>query len=1296
MARQDDKTIADFDAIRLAVASSDDILSWSYGEVLKPETINYRTQKPERDGLFCERIFGPTKDINPHDAKLKGVRSREAAVDKKGELVTKASARRERMGHIKLATPVAHIWFMRGVPSAMSLLLNLTVKNLERVAYFQSYVILSVDEAKVEQLLADNDAEFDAGRAAIKIRYDKAAGMTQSEDADETSNDNVVDIKELSAEMNRELEDLTENYNEKKTTLESLKKGALMGEVAYRNLPEEYEDLIEVGMGGESLYRLLGEIDLSSLIADLSAEAEAKKGQAKKKIQKRLKMLEGMQAAGVKPESMCLTVLPVIPPDLRPMVQLTGGRFATSDLNDLYRRVINRNNRLKKLNDLNAPAVITRNEMRMLQEAVDALIDNSATRGTRSAQATGNRRRLKSMSDLLKGKQGRFRQNLLGKRVDYSGRSVIVSGPDLKINECGLPKTMAMELFKPFVLSKLLEWEQAHNIRTATRLIEAGDPIIWDALDEVIKGKYVLLNRAPTLHRLSIQAFQPKLIEGQAIQLPPLVTSGFNADFDGDQMAVHLPLSAEAQAEARDLMSATNNLLKPADGSPILSIYQDIVLGCYYLTYDKPSAQLKVGEQSKAYVDVGEALQARDAGEIVNQTPIIIKFRGEKHDTTLGRVLFNEMLPEDFPFVNEVLNKKAVSRVLARIFNNYGAETTALTADRIKDLALEHATRAALSTGMDDYPELTDLDEVITEGDDKVTQIADQYDQGLITNEERYKLTIKTWRDVDARITDEVKTSMAELDTSTAVLANSGARGSVDNIKQASAMIGIQVDTLGRAIELPVRNSFKHGMTPLEAFVVTRGSRFGAVSTALKTADSGYLTRRLVDVSQDVFTVDDEGASEDLGFTIYQSETDETMIDFADRIAGRYSAEDIAGHVKRGELITPDIADALQNDENVDSIKIMSILSTPELNGIPQKSYGIDMSTGFLVGSSEPIGVIAAQSVGEPGTQLTLDTKHSSGVGGDDIAQGLPRVDELLEARTPKGEAILTECDGTVSVSENNDKYLVEVTPTAGRTETIKLDEGQILKVEHGSVIKTGDVLATNDDNELPLVAPFDGTIAIDKDGQIKLTAEKSASLKYEFPSYRQLTVKSGDQVKAGDRITTGSINLHQLMDLKGIEATERYIINDILRIYAAQGQNISPKHLEVVVRQMFSRVQIEEPNDSTFIAGTIASKALVVHTNKQLIAEGKTPAEFTQLLLGITKVSIYSDSFLSAASFQDTTRVLISAATSGRVDHLYGLKENVIIGRKIPVGTGVMSESDFVDEQFDNLDTADQMNIEE
>ena len=1257
--RDDDKAIADFDAVRLAVASADDILAWSYGEVLKPETINYRTQKPERDGLFCEKIFGPVKDVNPHDAKLKGVRSREAAVDKNGELVTKSSARRERMGHIKLATPVAHIWFMRGVPSAMSLLLNLTVRNIERVAYFQSYIILSTDDEKIEQLKADNEAEFDAGRAAIKLRYEAAAGAEKQVDVNDNdipdkpaTTDNAVDVKALSEQMNRELEDLTENYNEKKSTLDSLVKGALMSENAYRNLPDDYEDLIEVGMGGAALYQLLGEIDLPKLIEDLRAEADTKKGQARKKIQKRLKMLEGMHNAGVKPESMCLTVLPVIPPDLRPMVQLTGGRFATSDLNDLYRRVINRNNRLKKLAELNAPEVITRNEMRMLQEAVDALIDNSATRGTRQAQSTGARRRLKSLSDLLKGKQGRFRQNLLGKRVDYSGRSVIVSGPELKINECGLPKTMAMELFKPFVISKLLEWEQAHNIRTAQRLIEAGDPIIWDALDEAIQGKYVLLNRAPTLHRLSIQAFQPKLIEGQAIQINPLVTSGFNADFDGDQMAVHLPLSAEAQAEARDLMSATNNLLKPSDGSPILSIYQDIVLGCYYLTYDKPSAQLKDSEAPRVFASVDEAIMAHAAGEIKYQTPIIARFRGQRQATTLGRLLFNEVLPDGFPFVNDVLNKKAISRVLARIFNNYGAEITADTADAIKDLALEHATRSALSTGMDDYFELDDLNEIVAEGDDRTTKIADQFLQGLITNEERYKLTVKTWRDVDARITDDVQEKLSHIDSAVSMLANSGARGSVDNIKQAAAMIGVQVDTTGREIELPVKHSFKHGMTPLEAFVVTRGSRFGAVSTALKTADSGYLTRRLVDVSQDVFTVADEGAAEDPGFTIYRSETEETMIDFADRISGRYAAADVANYVKRGDLITTDIADAIQNDENISEVSIMSVLSTPELSGIPQKSYGIDMSTGFMVSAAEPVGVIAAQSVGEPGTQLTLDTKHNSGVGGDDISQGLPRVDELFEARTPKGEAVMADIDGTVSVHESDDTYVVEIKP-ARPTRTETDEEGNTTEVQN-------------------------------------------APEKYEFPSYRQLLVADGDQVAAGDRLTSGSINLRQLMNLKGIEATERYIINDVLRIYAAQGQNISPKHLEIIVRQMFSRVQIDEPGDSPFVAGDIVSKALVVDTNKQLAADGKEPAEFEQLLLGITKVSIYSDSFLSAASFQDTTRVLIAAATSGRVDHLKGLKENVIIGRKIPVGTGALSENAFADEQYIAEDIADQMDLAE
>ncbi|MCL2451493.1 DNA-directed RNA polymerase subunit beta' [Candidatus Saccharibacteria bacterium] len=1294
MAKFDDKAIADFDAVRLAVASSDDVLAWSYGEVLKPETINYRTQKPERDGLFCEKIFGPIKDINPHDAKLKGVRSREAAVDKNGELVTKSSSRRERMGHIKLATPVAHIWFMRGVPSAMSLLLDLTVKNIERVAYFQSYIILSVDEGKITQLLADNEAEFEAGRAAIKMRYERAAGLEQNSGEKEAETDNPVDIKALSSEMSRELEDLNETYNEKKTILESLRKGALMSENAYRNLPEEYEELVDVGMGGAALHQLLGEIDLSQLIAELSEEAEVKKGQVKKRLQKRLKMLEGMLSSGIKPDSMCMTILPVIPPDLRPMVQLTGGRFATSDLNDLYRRVINRNNRLKKLAELNAPEVITRNEMRMLQEAVDALIDNSATRGTRAAQSTGNRRRLKSLSDLLKGKQGRFRQNLLGKRVDYSGRSVIAPGPELKINECGLPKTMAMELFKPFVISKLLEWEQAHNIRTAQRLIEAGDPVIWDALDEAIQGKYVLLNRAPTLHRLGIQAFQPRLIEGQAIQLGLLVLTGFNADFDGDQMAVHLPLSVEAQAEARDLMSANNNLLKPADGTPILNLSQDIVLGCYYLTYEKMSAQLPEGAKPRVFSDVSEAILAYDAGEIKYQTPIVVKFRGEVRETTLGRLMFNELLPEDFPFVNEVMAKKPLGRVMARVFNNYGADITAAVADAVKDLAFEHATQSAISMSKDDFFEVQNLVGTIEHGDNKVSRIADQFSQGLITDSERYNLTVKAWREIDATLTDKVRDELSTIDTSTAVLVNSGARGSVDNVKQAAAMIGIQVDTTGRAIELPVKHSYQHGVTPLEAFVVTRGSRFGEVSKALKTADSGYLTRRLVDVSQDVFTVNDEVAVEDPGFTIYRSETEETMIDFADRIAGRYLAANVPGYGKKGELVTLDMAAAIQNDEGVDAVTIMSVLSTPELSGIPQKSYGIDMATGFLVSESEPVGVIAAQSVGEPGTQLTLDTKHSSGLG-TGTSEGLARVDELFEARSPKGEAILSECDGLVSVSERDEKYIIEITPTSSRVENIKLPSGYVAEVKNGALVSAGDTLATSEGDEPPIVASFDGSVEVKKT-TLKLVAGQNSVPKYEFPNWRQLVVANGDEVKAGDRLTTGSINLHQLMNLKGIEATERYIINDVLRIYAAQGQNISPKHLEIIVRQMFSRVQIDEPGDSPFVAGDIASKSLVVHTNKQLESEGKAPAEFTQLLLGITKVAIYSDSFLSAASFQDTTRVLIAAATSGRVDRLYGLKENVIIGRKIPVGTGVLAEEDFVNEQYDALDEANQQDLPE
>jgi DNA-directed RNA polymerase subunit beta' len=1048
---------------------------------------------------------------------------------------------------------------------------------------------------------------------------------------------------------------------------------------------------------------LLTQVNLEELVQEVAEEVEARKGQAKKKVQKRLKILEGILSAKINPVSMCMTVVPVIPPDLRPMVQLSGDRFATSDLNDLYRRVINRNNRLKKLADLNAPEVIQRNEKRMLQEAVDALIDNSMVRGNRVANSTNNRRRLKSLSDLLKGKQGRFRQNLLGKRVDYSGRSVIVPGPDLKIEQCGLPKKMALELFRPFVVNKLLEWEQAHNIKSAQRLIDAGDTIVWDALDEVIQGKYVLLNRAPTLHRLGIQAFQPKLIEGSAIQLHPLVTTGFNADFDGDQMAVHLPLSVEAQAEARDLMSATNNLLKPSDGAPVLSIYQDIVLGAYYLTYVKPSAQTK---QVNVYSSIDEAIMAKDKGVILYQTPIKVPYKDEVRETTLGRLLLNEQLPDDFEFVNEVMSKKALNKVMAKVFNIYGAETTAAIADAVKELALEHATQSAVSTGMHDYFDIVGLDHVIREGELRTEKINETAEQGLMTENERYRRTVDTWMKVDDDVKDLLQEQLQKTDTAISILTNSGARGSLSNIKWATGMIGVTVDAYGHESELPVKSSFKKGLTPLEEFLYTRATRKGSIDTALKTADSGYLTRRLVDVAQDVFTVDDV-RGDDPGYVITRDETAETMIEFGDRLYGRYTAEPVingagAEIIGDHDLITREIADQIQNDETVGQVKIMSILSTKQLKGIPQRSYGIDMATGYLVAEHEPVGVIAAQSVGEPGTQLTLDTFHAGGEasGSGDITQGLPRVEELLEARRPKGEATISEIAGTLHITadKKTDKVKIKVTPAALAEERIKHD-GYKVKVQHGDVVEAGAVLAEAK-GKAPLVAPFDAKVKVLTHEIVVKQLDNSAPAEYEIHEARMLRDKAGnmilhdgDSVEAGDRLSIGSIDPHKLMELKGVAATQRYIINDILRIYAAQGQSIADKHLEIIVRQMFSRVQVEDSGDSAFVAGDIVSRAAVVEENDRLIANGDQPVVYTQLLLGITKVSIYSDSFLSAASFQDTTRVLISAATSGRVDRLQGLKENVIIGRKIPVGTGVIDETDFYLAQNEG-ESIDEINI--
>ena len=1256
--------IADFDAVRLAIASPDDILDWSYGEVTKPETINYRTQKPERDGLFCERIFGPVKDINPHDAKYKGVRSREAAVDKNGELVTRSIVRRERMGHINLAVPVSHIWFLRGTPSAMGLLLGMTVKSLERVAYFASYIIKSIDKVKRDQLLADKEAEFAAAKEAIKLRYEKEA---EAEDAN---------VKALAEMQTKETEKVTKDFELYRDQLLALDRLNLINETDYRNLPDELRELITVGMGGAALKELLQEIDLKQLIADLSTEAEDAKGQRKKKLMKRLRLLESMDRAGIKPSSMCVSTLPVIPPDLRPMVQLTGGRFATSDLNDLYRRVINRNNRLKKLMDLKAPEVIRRNEQRMLQDAVDALIDNNNARSGRAVAATGQRRRLKSLSDMLKGKQGRFRQNLLGKRVDYSGRSVIVAGPELKINQCGLPKMMALELFKPFVIGELIQREQAHNIRSASRLIEMGEIAVWDALDEVIKGKYVLLNRAPSLHRLSIQAFQPVLIEGRAIQLHPLVCKGFNADFDGDQMAVHLPLSDKAQAEARDIMAANRNLLKPADGSPILHIEQDIVLGCYYLTYERPGASTEV----KPFSGLDEALMALDASVISLQSHVSVPFRGKIRETTLGRLLFNEIFPEDFALQDQTMTKKRLQHVIAKVYASYGQEKTAEIADDLKDLGFHYATTSGLSMGMGDFQPIKGMQNLLDEGEERAAAISTQYEQGFITDDERHRLTVDNWTKIETRVQDMLSEQMVGQDSSMAIAINSGARGNISQLNNAVGMLGVLQDAGGNVIELPIKSGYISGLNPLEYFTGTRGTRKALIDIALKTADAGYLTRRLVDVSQDVFTIDDD--TSDPGFALLRADAQEIGVSYGSRLIGRYSTETVKGYLKKRQLITTEIAEQIEADANLDGIKIMSGLSCTNVRGVAQKSYGLDPATGKLVADHHPIGVIAAQSIGEPGTQLSLDSKHRSGaVLADDTAQGLSRVEELFEVRTPKGQAYLTEISGVANTWEEGDHYIVQITADDKEKVTLTLGERKA-QIASGTDVVAGDVVAALEDASEPLIAPMAGKAQVTNKAVI-ITPTKQSVVRYEIPGFKQLTVQDGDKVVAGQRLTNGSINLHELMRLQGVEPTQRYIMNEILGIFAGQGQNIADKHLEIIVRQMFSRVQIEDAGDSEFVTGDIVSKLAVVEANDALVADKKHPAKYSQLLLGITKASLSTDSFLSAASFQDTTRVLIAAATSGKIDKLYGLKENVILGRKIPVGTGVKTDDDDLDAEL-------------
>jgi len=1250
-----DHQTAQFDAVRLSLASPEHILEWSHGEVTKPETINYRTQKPEKDGLFCEKIFGPTKDWECYCGKYKRLRYKDVVCDKCGVRVTRSIVRRERMGHISLAVPATHIWFLRGTPSSIGLALNMSIRDLERVVYFASYVVTSVNDEKKTELLEAIDAQLDLEKAKLLKEYEAKAG---EED---------VDVKAVAEAQSTAVSALEAETATKKADIEALNMYSLLSEGKYRDLEYAYPDLFTAGIGAEAIRELLVNIDLDKLVEELTQEAADSQGQKRKKVLKRLKMLEGMKSAGIKPDWMVMTELPVIPPDLRPMVQLAGGRFAASDLNDLYRRVINRNNRLKRLINLGAPEVICRNEKRMLQEAVDALFDNNARR-ERAVSSVGSRRKLKSISDMLKGKQGRFRQNLLGKRVDYSGRSVIVAGPELKLYQCGLPKMMALELFKPFIIGRLIELELAHNVKSASRMIERGRNEVWDALEEIIADKYVLLNRAPTLHRLGIQAFQPKLIEGKAIQLHPLVCTAFNADFDGDQMAVHVPLSNAAQREARELMLATKNLLKPADGAVVVNPSQDIVLGCYYMTHMMGDAEAK---PTKFFSDKNEAIYNYENSTIKLQTKIGVRIDGEIVETNIGRILFNEILPEGSEFQNETMTKKKLQQLIAKVFAQFGSEATAEMVDKMKDLGFRHATRSGLSVGLDDFIIPGKKSDLITEGEERAIAVSRQYEQGFVTDEERYERTVAIWKEVNEQIITSLDADLKEHTTSTNIFVDSGARGDLSQVNQIAGMLGLVADPAGRTIELPIKSNYKEGFSVLEYFNSTHGARKGLTDTALKTAESGYLTRRLVDVAQDVI-VTEEDCGDTEGTAISRKESEHIGESYAYRLSGRVAAKAIKIDgktvVKAGALISPEVAEAIVASD-LETVYIRTALACKTLWGICRSCYGTDLARGSMIELGEPVGVIAAQSIGEPGTQLTMKTFHKGGVAGEDITTGLPRIEEIFEARNPKGPAILADMDGVVSITAGTGKHFVKLSPANQKVTEYELGERKAA-LKNGAKVAVGDVLAADEKGKHALKAKAEGTIQI-KGDKILLTHIAGGEREYTVPHYQALHVKDGDTVTKGQRLTEGSVNLQDMMVLKDEAAVQQYIISEVQSIYASQGQPISDKHIEIIVRQMLSRVMIEEPGDTLFVTGDIVSRMAVVEENAKLEADGKQPATYEQLLLGVTKISTSSDSFLSAASFQDTTRVLIAAAIRGKLDHLRGLKENVIIGRLIPVGTG-------------------------
>ncbi|MEA3452843.1 MAG: DNA-directed RNA polymerase subunit beta' [Patescibacteria group bacterium] len=1200
--------VEDIKAIKIKLASPEEILTWSNGEITKPETINYRTQRPEKDGLFCERIFGPEKDYQCYCGKYRGIRYKGLVCDRCGVDIIKSSVRRERMGHIKLACAVSHIWFLRGVPSTMGTILNLSSQHLEKIAYFASYIITKTDESAKERIWEEIEREY-------KEKCKK--GVSKPKEADGKQK-KTKQKKEEAAFLSA----LKKAREKAKKELAMIKPMGILSEVDYLELSSKYGEVFEAGTGAEALREIFVNFDFKKLISQLEGEMKKATETDRKKMLRRSTLLKNMLKNKMQPEWMFVSVLPVLPPALRPMVQLDGGRYASSDLNDLYRRVINRNNRLKYLLEINAPEVILRNEKRMLQEAVDALIDNGMRSGHTTIASTGQARLLKSLADMLKGKQGRFRQNLLGKRVDYSGRSVIVGDPNLKFSECGLPKQMALELFKPFVSSILLEKEVVYNIRQSSALIEKGTEEVWEALESVIKDRLVLLNRAPTLHRLGIQAFIPRLVEGKAIRIHPLVCEAFNADFDGDQMAVYVPLSDKAQQEARERMLSGGNLLKPANGLSVVSPRQDMVLGCYWLTKLKEGA---TGE-GKAFSSADEATMAHENGVIDLRAKIKIQINGELIETTLGRIIFNSALPEAFPFKNELVNSRKIRDFARNIIENYDNETTTETLDKIKKIGFEYATLSGLSWGMDDLIVPEEKPALMEKSEEEIRKIESFFNKGLLTDKERGAQVIEVWQKTKSEIQRLIPKTL-ERDGIVFTAIDAGARGSWSQPVQMAGMKGLVINPAGQIMEFPAKNSFKEGIGILEYFISTHGARKGTADTALRTSTAGYLTRRLVDVAHDISIIKKD-CKDNKGVIVTRADGEEVGQDFIFKIVGRVCLEDVKIKnktiVKNGEIISWEKAREIVESE-IQTLNVRSPLTCKLPRGICQQCYGWDLGKNKIVEFGEAVGVVAAQAIGEPGTQLTLRTFHTGGVAsGGDITHGLPRVEEVFERRLPKGEAVIAMSNGKI----------------------VKIEEEKI-KIKHHK---------KKDNN---------------KKTKKKPAKKKGEITEYKMPIERTILVKEGEEVIAGQQLCEGSIDLNKLFKTAGLNKTAVYIVKEIQRIYASQGVSIHDKHIETIVKQMFSRVRIQKKGDSDFSEGQIIEKASALEENQKLKKNKKELIIFEDLILGISKVSLTTDSFLSAASFEETSRILIKASIIGQEDRLRGLKENVIIGKIIPVGNG-------------------------